>query len=91
MKNIKIALLSTQKSEILGHIINKFIEYDIKIDSIILDSKLPGDKHFKIWDERTNSPNSWCCRGSYGVAKSYEMYFRAFFFRVIVFSRSKRL
>ncbi len=54
MKNIKIALLSTQKSEILGHIINKFIEYDIKIDSIILDSKLPGDKHFQIWDERTN-------------------------------------
>ena len=54
MKKIKIALLSTQKSEILGHIINKFIEYDIKIDSIIFDSKLPGDKHFQIWDKRTN-------------------------------------
>ena len=54
MKKIKIGLLSTHKSEILGHIINKFIEYGINIDSIILDSKLPGDEHYKRWDERTH-------------------------------------
>ena len=34
MKKLKIALLSTQKTEILGHIINKFIEYEINIESI---------------------------------------------------------
>ena len=51
---MKIALLSTQNSEILGHIINKFIEYDIDIDSIIFDSVIPDESRLQRWNERTN-------------------------------------
>ena len=54
MEKIKIALLSTQKTEILGHIINKFDDYKINIEAIIFDPKLPDKKHFQIWNERTN-------------------------------------
>ena len=53
MKNINISLLSTQKSEILGHIINKFIEYKIDIHSILYDAKVPGEDHLQRWEERT--------------------------------------
>lgn len=51
---MKIALLSTPNSEILGHIINKFIEYDLDIDSIIFDSVIPDERRLQRWNERTN-------------------------------------
>ena len=50
---MKIALLSTPKSEILGHIINSFVSKKISIEAIIFDSKLPNQKHHILWQERT--------------------------------------
>lgn len=53
MKDIKISLLSTEKSKILGHIINKLVEYEINIHSIIYDAKIPGADHLQRWEEKT--------------------------------------
>ena len=53
MKRLKIALLSTISSEILGYISEKLLEYEISIHSIIMDSKISDDKDASIWRERT--------------------------------------
>ena len=49
----KISLLSEEKSEILGYIIKSLINHGIPIHSVVLDSKLSGDKEKQIWEERT--------------------------------------
>ena len=48
MKRLKIALLSTISSEILGYISEKLLEYEISIHSIIMDSKISDDKDASI-------------------------------------------
>jgi len=53
MKELRIALLATMPSRILGYIINSFLDYKIPIHSIIIDSKEPTKKDELIWEERT--------------------------------------
>ena len=53
MKHLKIALLSTTTSEILGYIIEKLLDYKIPVHSIIMDSKILDNKDKSRWNERT--------------------------------------
>jgi methionyl-tRNA formyltransferase len=53
MKQLKIALLSTTTSEILGYIVEKLLDYKIPIQSVIMDLKISNDVDKSIWDERT--------------------------------------
>ena len=53
MDPLKIALLSTTTSEILGYIIEKLLNYKIPIHSVIMDSKRSNSKNKTIWNERT--------------------------------------
>lgn len=53
MRHLKIALLSTTTSEILGYIIEQLLDYTIPIHSVIMDSKTIDDKDKAIWNQRT--------------------------------------
>lgn len=54
MKYLRISLLSTPNSEILGYIIKKLMEHNIPIHSIIFDSKQLSHKDLQIWQDRTD-------------------------------------
>ncbi len=53
MRHLKIALLGTTTSEILGYIIEQLLNYAIPIHSVIMDSKTIDDKDKAIWNQRT--------------------------------------
>ncbi|TFB11132.1 hypothetical protein E3V55_04310 [Candidatus Marinimicrobia bacterium MT.SAG.3] len=50
---MKISLISNLRSPLLGLTLKRILEYDIKIDSIILDSREETQKTLSIWEERT--------------------------------------
>ena len=53
MRPLKIALLSTTTSEILGYIIEKLLDYKTPIHSVIMTPKISNNKNKSIWRERT--------------------------------------
>ena len=50
---MKICLLSTLNSYILGNMLKRFMESNIKIDSVLIDSKSPTKKELEIEKFRT--------------------------------------
>ena len=50
---MKICLLSTLNSYILGNMLKRFMESNIKIDSVLIDSKSPSKKELEIEKFRT--------------------------------------
>lgn len=53
MKSLKIALLSTHNSPLLGYTLQSFLAQGLPIHSVILDSRVLGEKDLQIWEERT--------------------------------------
>lgn len=53
MKQLRIVLLSTLNSEILGYILKGFLLNGIKVHSIVFDSADVNNKDKLLWEERT--------------------------------------
>lgn len=53
MRPMKIGLLSTANSPLLGYILQSLLDHNVPVHSIILDSRILGEKDLQIWNERT--------------------------------------
>ncbi len=54
MKKLKISLLSTPGSPLLGYMLKSLTQNNIDIHSVIMDSKGMEEKDLKLWEERTS-------------------------------------